>query len=154
MLNEVRVFLSALLTGFILGFAYDLLRMKRRAIRTRRFFVGVEDVLFWIFAAITAFAAAYISNQGEIRPYFFMAMVMGIGIYFWLFSRLITRIIVFIVKIVIWPFAKLFILLRPLIRWLSDRMGKLSREVNKKIADRRFVARRRLRSLRNIMKKI
>ena len=68
MLNEVKVFLSAMVTGFITGFAYDLLRLKRRAIRTRKFIVSVEDILFWIFAAVLAFTAAYISNQGEIRP--------------------------------------------------------------------------------------
>jgi len=70
MLREINVFLSALITGITTGFIYDLLRMKRKALKTRAFIVGVEDVLFWIFTAILVFITAYISNQGEIRLYF------------------------------------------------------------------------------------
>ena len=113
MRNEMNVFLSALITGITTGFIYDLLRMKRRVLKTRTFFVSVEDVLFWIVSAILVFITAYISNQGEIRLYFFMAMAIGISIYFGLLSRWITQIITLTVKIVVWPFAKLICILRP-----------------------------------------
>jgi len=154
MLNEVKVFLSAMVTGFITGFAYDLLRLKRRAIRTRKFIVSVEDILFWIFAAVLAFTAAYISNQGEIRPYFFMGMTAGMGIYFWLLSRLVIQIIIFTFKIAIWPFAKLVILLKPPVKRLAAAIGKVTQKMHKKASNCRFVIRRRFRSIRHIMRKI
>lgn len=154
MLSEVNVFLSALLTGIAIGFIYDLLRMKRRALKTRKFIVGVEDVLFWIFAAVLVFITAYVSNQGEIRLYFFLAMILGISIYFWLFSHWITLIIIFTVKIVIWPFVKLAVLLKPPARWLISLAGKATRKAGKRLKNCRMRVGLRLRSIRNIIRKV
>ncbi|AGC67284.1 spore cortex biosynthesis protein YabQ [Thermoclostridium stercorarium subsp. stercorarium DSM 8532] len=154
MLREINVFLSALITGITTGFIYDLLRMKRKALKTRAFIVGVEDVLFWIFTAILVFITAYISNQGEIRLYFFMAMALGISLYFWLFSSLITQFTVFTVKLVLWPFAKLVALLKPPVKRLKMLFSKVSQKAGRKMKDCRFVVRRRFRSLRNIVRKI
>jgi len=154
MQNELNVFLSALITGITTGFIYDLLRMKRRALKTRRFLISVEDVLFWIVTAILVFITAYISNQGEIRPYFFMALALGISIYFWLFSRWITEVITFLVKVIIWPFDKLISLLRPPVKWLFALIGKAAQKTGKRLHNYRLVTGRRFRSIRNIMRKI
>ncbi|NLX76162.1 MAG: spore cortex biosynthesis protein YabQ [Clostridiaceae bacterium] len=154
MREEINVFLSALCVGVTTGFIYDLLRMKRRAIKTRRIFIGVEDVLFWVIAALLTFAAAYISNQGEIRFYFFMAMVLGISIYFWLFSRWITQIITFTVNTVVWPFAKLYCLLKPPAKRFAALVGKGTQKTVKKLHVYRLKTGLRFRSFRNIMRKI
>jgi len=150
----MNVFLSALITGITTGFIYDLLRMKRRVLKTRTFFVSVEDVLFWIVSAILVFITAYISNQGEIRLYFFMAMAIGISIYFGLLSRWITQIITLTVKIVVWPFAKLICILRPPAKWVGALIGKAAQKTGKRFHNYRLVTGRRFRSIRNIMRKI
>ncbi|NLM09439.1 MAG: spore cortex biosynthesis protein YabQ [Clostridiaceae bacterium] len=154
MLEEINVFLSALCAGITAGFIYDLLRMKRRAIKTRTFFIGVEDVLFWVIAALLTFITAYISNQGEIRLYFFLAMVLGIGIYFWLFSRWITQIITFIIKVIVWPFVKIFNFLKPPVKWLIALVEKGTQKTGRRLNNYRLKAGRRFRSIRNIMRKV
>lgn len=154
MLREINVFLSALINGITTGFIYDLLRMKRRALKTRSFFVSVEDVLFWIVAALLVFITAYISNQGEIRLYFFLALILGISIYFWLFSRWVTQIITLIIKTVIWPVAMLIKFLRPPVNRLIAMIGKVTQKTGKRFHNYHLIARRRFRSIRNIMRKI
>lgn len=154
MQQEIFVFASALCTGMILGFIYDLFRMKRKALKTRALLVGIEDILFWIIAAFLVFTAAYISNRGEIRPYFFLAMLLGISIYLWLFSHWVIQILTFAVKAVIWPFAMLIRVLRPPLKWILSLIGKGAQKAGTKLQKCRFRAGLRFRSIRNIMRKI
>ena len=154
MLQEMYVFLSALCTGITMGFVYDLFRMKRKALKTRAFLVSVEDVVFCIFAAFLVFISAYISNQGEIRLYFFLAIILGISIYFWMFSRWVTQILTFIIKPIIWPFAMLIRFLRPPVKWLITLIGKGTQRTGKQLSVYRMRAGRRLKSIRNIMRKV
>jgi spore cortex biosynthesis protein YabQ len=154
MLHEVYVFLSAIGAGIITGFIYDLFRMKRKALKTRPFLVCIEDIVFWVFTAMLVFIAAYLSNQGEIRLYFFISMLLGIIVYNCLFSRWVTQILTFIVKLIIWPFAKLIKLLKPPIRWLMKLIGMGKEKTSKRLKNYSVKAGRRLKSLKNIMRKV
>ncbi len=44
--EQVYIFLYAILAGAIAAFLYDILRIKRRAIKTGVIFVGLEDILY------------------------------------------------------------------------------------------------------------
>lgn len=70
MIHEVYVFLSAMASGLTAGFLYDIIRMKRKALKTKMAMAAFEDIAFWIITSILIFVTAYVSNQGEIRMYF------------------------------------------------------------------------------------
>lgn len=154
MLQEVYVFLSAIGAGIITGFIYDLFRIKRKTLKTRPSLVCVEDIIFWIFTAMLVFMAAYLSNQGEIRLYFFLSMILGVIIYIGLFSCWVIQILSFIIKIIIWPFAKLLKLLKPPVKWGMKLIGMCTEKSSKRLRRYRLKTRRRLISIKNIRRKV
>lgn len=46
-ITEWHFWMASIITGVIMTFAYDILRLLRRIIRHNRFFVDMEDLLFW-----------------------------------------------------------------------------------------------------------
>lgn len=154
MIHEAYVFLCATGSGMAAGFLYDLFRLKRKALKTKAFVVSIEDVAFWILTAILVFISAYASNQGEVRLYFFIAVIFGVSIYSWLLSRWVIQILTFLVKIIIWPAAFLIKLMKIPAKWMKKQVVKgSSRTKNQlKITGIRF--NRRLKSMHHIIKKL
>ena len=75
-ITEWHFWMASIITGVIMTFAYDILRLLRRIIRHNRFFVDMEDLLFWAACFFTSFTLLYYGNNGVIR----FAAVMGAGI--------------------------------------------------------------------------
>jgi spore cortex biosynthesis protein YabQ len=74
--DQVYIFLYAILGGAIVAFLYDILRIKRRAIKTSIILVSLEDILYWLVAAVLLFLIVYKSNSGEMRGYIFIGNVI------------------------------------------------------------------------------
>lgn len=98
--EQVYIFLYAVLAGAIAAFLYDLLRIKRRAIKTSVIIVGLEDILFWVSAAILLFLSVYKSNSGEMRGFIFIGNVLGVALYEAMLSRKIIKSSVMIINFV------------------------------------------------------
>ncbi len=154
MIQEAYVFLSAMGTGLITGFLYDLFRLKRKALKTRGLMVTLEDVFFWIITAVLVFITAYISNQGEIRLYFFLAMLSGVVIYYSFLSFWVTQILTFIVKIIIWPFAFLIQLFKPPVMRILRFIGGKAQKTKNGLHQVRTKANLRFKSVGKIMRKV
>ena len=154
MRQEVYVFLSAMVCGAAAGFIYDLFRLKRKAIKTRPLLVSLEDIVFWLLTTLLVFVAAYFSNKGELRLYFFFAAFLGVVVYYWLFSRWVTQILTFLVKVLIWPFLFLAKLLKPPVQWVSRILGEQTVKTKKKLQLSRLRINRRLKSIRHIYRKV
>ena len=154
MILEVTVFISAMGGGAVAGFVYDLIRLKRKAIRTKAFFIGLEDILFWVLTAMLIFVTAYFSSGGEVRLYFLFAALIGVFIYYWLFSSLVIQILTFLVKAVLWPIAFLLRLLKPPVKWVFSLVGKGTEKAHQKLQLAGIRMNRRVRSIRHIMRKL
>jgi len=154
MLHEVYVFLTAMGSGFTAGFLYDLFRLKRKALKSKAFVLSIEDIAFWVLTAIIVFIAAFASNQGEVRLYFFLAVIFGVGIYQWLFSRWVIQILTLLIKILIWPVASMIKLMKPPARWLGKQLSKGTEKTKNQLRIAGIRMNRRLKSMRHIIKKI
>lgn len=154
MIHELYVFLSAIGCGCIAGFIYDLIRLKRKALKTQSFMIGLEDIAYWIFSALLVFTTAYLSNQGELRFYFFIGAVIGVALYYWLFSRWVIQILTFLVKVIVWPFAAMFHLLKTPVLWLFGIIGKKTAKAKKRLNLTRVKINRRFKSIGHIIRKI
>ncbi|MBP7175246.1 MAG: spore cortex biosynthesis protein YabQ [Thermoclostridium sp.] len=154
MIREVTVFISALCGGAVAGFIYDLIRLKRKAIRTKALLIGLEDVAFWILAAILMFVTAYFSSEGEVRIYFLSAALIGVFIYYWLFSRLVIQILTFLVKAVLWPFLFLLRLMKPPAKKFCALVGKGAEKTHQKLQLAGVRMNRRMKSIHHIMRKL
>lgn len=87
----MTAFLTALLTGMIVGCAYMCIRKLRRVIRHSLTAVAVEDGLYWICTAIYIFVQIYLTSSGSIRWYFVIGTALGLLV-FLLIGRLFHKI--------------------------------------------------------------
>ena len=88
---EMIAFLTAMLTGMIVGCAYLCIRKLRRIIRHSLTAVAVEDGLYWTCTAIYIFVQIYSTSNGSIRWYFVIGTALGLLI-FLLFGKLFRKI--------------------------------------------------------------
>lgn len=80
-LAEVNFFLVSFLYGALLFFAYDILVIFRNIIRHARFVMAIEDIGFWITAGILIFCMMYFVNNGVIRYYAVISVLLGMKLY-------------------------------------------------------------------------
>lgn len=89
--EQVYIFLYAILAGAVAAFLYDFLRIKRRAVKTSVIFVGLEDILYWLIVAVLLFITVYNSNSGQMRGFIFIGNIIGVILYESLLSSIIIR---------------------------------------------------------------
>lgn len=127
--DQVYIFMYAIVGGAIAAFFYDFLRIKRRAIKTNAIIVSIEDIIYWLAAAVFLFITVYKSNSGEIRGYIFIGNIIGVLLYESIFSsifiassvmiiNIIKRIVLFIFKAVSYPFIMLYKVVKIILKLL------------------------------------
>ena len=77
---QTGVFLRTVGFGFLLGAAYDLLRILRLLTGARR--ITAWDVGFGAFAGTAAFLYALTQNGGKVRVYLFAAIGVGAAVWY------------------------------------------------------------------------
>jgi spore cortex biosynthesis protein YabQ len=95
--NQSMSFCSSVIAGFCLGFLMNIYIGLRKELDLGAIVVAVLDTLFWLGLCVTLIWLTYVFNAGEIRLYFFLGIISGIGIYFstigWLMSRILHYIL-------------------------------------------------------------
>ncbi|WP_308637043.1 spore cortex biosynthesis protein YabQ [Paenibacillus silvisoli] len=120
--------LSMLLSGIGMGIVFDGYRVVSDELRISRLWIPIFDLLYWIAATLVVFQVLSASNEGEVRAYVFIGLLLGIGCYYWLFSRItmkLVQVLIRTVKAVIRFMIRTFdvLIIRPLL--LLYRIGKL-----------------------------
>jgi spore cortex biosynthesis protein YabQ len=108
-LKEANILVQSLLTGFILMFVYDLLRIIRRILPHGTVWIAVEDFLFWAGSAIAIFVMLYNENDGYLRGFAIGSIAMAMLLYNGLISRFVIKRSVFILE------KMLYLIFRPLV---------------------------------------
>lgn len=80
-LQELRVVGVAFLSGALITFVYDLIRIFRRIIPHGNVWIGIEDFFFWIWTSLWVFSVLYRENDGSLRLYTILTMALGMIIY-------------------------------------------------------------------------
>ena len=80
-LRELQTVGTAFFSGALITFVYDLLRIFRRMISHGNFWIGMEDFLFWIWTSFWIFSVLYRENDGSLRLYTILTMVLGMIVY-------------------------------------------------------------------------
>uniref|UniRef100_UPI0006CFBE49 spore cortex biosynthesis protein YabQ n=1 Tax=Clostridium sp. NkU-1 TaxID=1095009 RepID=UPI0006CFBE49 len=84
---EVKLLLYSFLTGAGLMITYDLLRIFRIFIPHSYVFIGIEDMIYWVYAALVTFSLLYEQNDGGLRGY----AVTGVFVGMFLYDRIVSR---------------------------------------------------------------
>jgi spore cortex biosynthesis protein YabQ len=120
--QQTIFFLQAALLGAALGFFYDAFRITRMAIPTSSLVVFIEDVLFFICAAVCTFFFLMQTIHGQVRFFIFIGEAIGALLYFMAISPTIMKISHTIIKV----FKSI---VRLIIRWIFLPVLKLIRAV-------------------------
>lgn len=150
---ELTVFGGAGAAGVLLAFLYDLFRLKRRVVRTKAALVHIEDILYWLFAAIILFLSSYVLSSGETRAYFYMGSFLGGVLYLGLLSHPVLWILTTVIRILLWPFLEILKFLRPVFRIILLFLGKVKGKIKHRMALEGYRIRVDLFRLRNTFTK-
>lgn len=124
-LVELRFFGISVFWGMLLLVLYDLLRILRRIMKHNNFIIAIEDIFFWITCSILIFRMMYQQNNGIIRGFSILAMLLGMLLYHECLSERLVTILSSILNKVIQGISKLISLfLRPL-RYIIKKIGHL-----------------------------
>jgi spore cortex biosynthesis protein YabQ len=89
-----------MLGGLSLGGLFDLYRVLASQLRAPRYAYYMLDLIFWIVGTLLIFKLLYEINWGQVRMFIFIGMLIGIAIYFLLFSGLVTQLIMMLIRFV------------------------------------------------------
>ncbi len=104
-------FFVFIILGIIISFIFDIFRILRKKFKTNNFITYMEDILFWLISGFLIITAIFKFNDGELRAYLFIGILLGIVIYIMLFTKLVNNILLKMltpVKIILDFFTSLF----------------------------------------------
>ncbi|NLO10571.1 MAG: hypothetical protein GX129_12010 [Clostridiales bacterium] len=102
---ELQFFMISILWGALVLLAYDHLRIIRRIIRHNVVAVAIQDLIFWVIASVFIFAMIYVKNNGTIRGFSVMGMVIGMVAYHYILSDWIVKLISSLILLILRPFS-------------------------------------------------
>ncbi|SHK21685.1 spore cortex biosynthesis protein YabQ [Paramaledivibacter caminithermalis] len=134
---QLYVFLTTFYGGIVIGFMYDIYKIYRDILNTRKFIAIIQDILFWITISIVVICVLIYSDDGKIRGYSIIGFILGALIYNLLLSRIVVKtikiflstiknilykihekvlkIFEFFYKCIMYPYNKIYKLIKPLI---------------------------------------
>ena len=117
--NQAYLFLVFSLTGVEIWILFDFFRILRRTIKTGNIVTYIQDILFWILTGILVLYNIWYFNNGEIRVYMFLGIIIGTLIYMStlsnIFVKLFTKILSTIIKVLEIPFKTIITIFRKII---------------------------------------
>lgn len=75
--TQLKNIMPALGLGFVLGLIYELVRVLRLYISSRKVFVFITDMLFTVFSSVSVFLLFVAVDNGHIRLYMILASILG-----------------------------------------------------------------------------
>ena len=90
---EIRLLILGVAAGAGLMALYDLLRLFRALVPHGWLWVGVEDLLYWIFAGLAVFYLLYEENDGALRLYVIITIFLTMIVYDRLCSTILRKVL-------------------------------------------------------------
>ena len=114
--NQTYLFIVFSLTGIGLGVLFDFFRALRKTFKTPDLVTYLEDIIYWILAGIIVLYNIWFFNDGEIRIYMILGILIGAVIYTLTLSTIFIKINYFImskIKIILTFISKIFKIIKP-----------------------------------------
>jgi spore cortex biosynthesis protein YabQ len=92
--GQVYGFAATIAAGLSLGLFFDLYRLWRRATRPKKAVTALSDILFWIIVTPLTYVYLLMGNWGELRFYVFLGLLLGLFLYFAVFSVIVINLLV------------------------------------------------------------
>ena len=113
--NQAFIFMVFIINGILIGLLFDFFRIMRRTFKTNNIITYIEDFIFWILTGIILLYSIFTFNNGEIRIYMFLGVLLGITLYMLSISSYVIKINVKIINFIKMIIAKIIeIILYPI----------------------------------------
>ncbi len=89
--DQFSTLYQMVISGFALALVFDMLRVAANEFRLPSWMAGLMDVLYWIAALIFVFQTLYRSNDGEVRLFVFLGLLLGGCLYFIILGRIVRK---------------------------------------------------------------
>lgn len=123
----------SVLLGAGMFLLYDCFRILRRVFPHGTIWIGIEDFLYWMVCTVAVFVMLYTQNDGKIRGYAIGGIAVGMLLYYGLFSRLVIRVNVLVLKAVTGAIGKTAaVVFRPF-RFIGKKIHVFFRKQLKKV---------------------
>lgn len=99
-LEQLYSFFIFILVGFLVGLLFDMFRISRKTFKTSDIVTSIEDIAFWILAGLLVIFSLFKFNNGDIRIYIIISLIIGISIYMLVFSKVIINTLVKIITFI------------------------------------------------------
>lgn len=114
-INQAYLFFIFIINGIVIGLLFDFFRISRKVFKTNDVMTYIEDVLFWILTGAIVLYSIFIFNNGEIRLFMFLGIVLGAFLYMILISSYVIKINVKIINFLMIPFKFIYKVLHKLL---------------------------------------
>ncbi|MDP4088380.1 MAG: spore cortex biosynthesis protein YabQ [Bacillota bacterium] len=89
---QAKLVFYSILAGVLTGLIFDLYRTFRGFENIHKVLIVIEDILFWLLAAILIFIFLLYTNQAVMGLYVYIWLALGIYLYMKLISKSLTRV--------------------------------------------------------------
>jgi len=142
--QEAVFFLHSILMGLVITFAYDWVLIFRKLFTHGRFFMSVEDFVYWFACGIGVFYMLYRENNGILRWFAVVGAALGMLIYKAIIknrfvnivSKCIHKIMWFVfrvIQVVLKPLKCLFFAARRCVRFVWRKLKKVKLFIKKRL---------------------
>lgn len=139
MAQQTQVFLLCIGFGFLLGSAYDIMRFVREIFSSSPTAMIIQDILFSIVATFSSFFFLLCIDDGKLRMYPYLGMIIGFVIWYFtlgipvssIFLR-ISRFLHSLLKSIFNWIKKIF---EKTVKFIKKRKNKPSKPLENSISD-------------------
>lgn len=90
--NQAYLFFIFTINGILIGLLFDFFRISRRVFKTNDVMTYIEDILFWILAGAIVLYSIFAFNNGELRLFMFLGIILGAFFYMIFISSYVIKI--------------------------------------------------------------
>ena len=94
--GQLGLFLMYIAGGILICLTYDIFRALRKSIKTSDLATYIEDIIFFIIVSIFLIYLIFIVNDGSIRGFIFIGLILGGVLYYFTLSKYFMKISIFI----------------------------------------------------------
>lgn len=141
--NSIAMQLYSLLiftiSGIAIGIFFDIFRILRKSFKTPDIITYIEDIIFWIFTGLFFLFVLFKFNNGQIRNYVIIGVLLGIIIYMLTISKyfininvkvinLVKKIVYYPIKLILKPFTFIVINIRNILKNFNTKIINMTKK--------------------------
>ncbi len=149
-LEQLISFVYFIIIGIVLSIIFDIFRIFRRTIKTSDIVTNIQDILFCIITGIIVLFSIFYFNNGQLRSYIFVGIIVGISVYMIFISKYFIKINVYIINLIK---RLILILLKPFIIILNFTKKLFFKPISFIIINIKFFTIKNLQKIKKVTKK-